>query len=166
MKKKRTSKTSRKSSKITKLSWQAEEYLPKNLPWLAITAGIFGGLIVLTFYLKLYLTTIVVAVAAIAVYRFAYLRPAKITVEVSPTGIKVNRHHFRWGEIRSFWIGKTPKGLTLNLSLVNPWFSRLVLPLGRQDPRKVRQVFQKHLIPEYANWQDLIMTELGKIFRL
>lgn len=155
-----------KPQKIPTIEWQAEESLPKNLPWLVITFLIFAGLITLTIYLKLYLTAVLIFVATIVIYRFAYLEPEKVKITLSDKEIKVNQHSYPIVQVRSFWIAERKKHPTLNLSVVNPLFSRLSLPLGKTDPQKIRRTLRRALIPEYASWQDLIVTEIGKIIRL
>jgi hypothetical protein len=146
------------SSPASKLEWTALEFqqYSKNTSWFVV-----GGLIAFSLFLwaaltKNFLLVILVILGYFTVMAFALKKPRKIRLAITPRGVMIDRVLYRFDNLKSFWIFYDPPELKeLSLRSKKTIMPYIKIPLGQQNPVKVRQVLLKYL-PERKQEESLI----------
>ncbi|MEK7163260.1 MAG: hypothetical protein AAB775_00930, partial [Patescibacteria group bacterium] len=131
--------------------WQAPEYSykEKSLDWywtvgiistaLVVTAVIFGNV----------LFGVVIAIGSFTLTMFASRRPDIVTIEVSDTGIAVDKTLYPYQTIESFFIDEDrrhdPRLVIKSKKVIVPL---IAMPLANQNPDDLRSFLSTHLKEE------------------
>ena len=132
-------------------SWEASEFQKSQYdPWrIGIMAAIGVIMIIYAVFTSNYLFALIVVMAAIIVQIFIKKEPAKVKIDITTQGVRVNDNYYSFEtDLRSFWILYNPPQLkTLNFDRKQALLPGLTLQLEDQNPIKLREELLR-FIPE------------------
>lgn len=149
-------------------SWRAPEYThhAKSPAWFII-AGL-AALLLVIYGLKTDGWTFSVAIIVFAGTYYLVHRDAPKTVEVkiSKFGVKIGRHVFPYGNLKSFWIVYDPPFVKkLYLRMASSFQPDVFVSLEDADPAEMRRLLNTHL-SELKGHHEPFSDTLVRLFRL
>lgn len=136
--------------------WKTLEYeKTKKGPYWFITVSIAAAIFIIVGILsKSYFFAIFIALALIVLIMYIRRGPAEITFSITAKGIRVGKKIYTFQEIQSFWIFDEEEGTELSLETNQLLIHYIHLPLGNQDPEKLREVLRR-FIPEKEHAESI-----------
>jgi hypothetical protein len=152
-----------------------EQNLPQILRWFAYEFDkhqkepiwfIFSGLIALILFIiaifsKNFIFALIIIIASFLIFIWAQKQPRKIKFALTPKGIKIKEDIYAYDHLKSFWIFYEPPDIKyLSVESKKLFMPRIMIPLGDENPNKVREFLLKYL-PEEEQHESAIDT-LGR----
>ncbi|MBI2626767.1 MAG: hypothetical protein HYW77_00805 [Parcubacteria group bacterium] len=104
-----------------------------------------------------------IGIALVASMHF-HQEPEHMNVGIHPAGVSINDHTFSYQNIESFWVRYEPGHIKeLSLRCKNLLHQHVKIPLGDEDPNKIRAQLAKY-IPEEIHeetFSDFLGRKLG-----
>jgi len=140
------------------LKWSAPEFIQysKSKSWFIIAGLIAAGLLLWALLTKNFIFALLIGLSYFSITVFALKKPRGINLAITAKGIKIDKTLYEFDNLKSFWIFYEPP-LVKELSLrskktIMPYIK---IPLGEQNPVKVRRLLMKYL-PERKHKESLI----------
>jgi len=130
------------------LEWKAPEfeYHPKNKSWVLIPGAIAVVLFIWSVLIGNYLFALLIILAYFSISIYAFKKPALVRVVITSQAIKVNQSLYEYENLSSFWIFYDSDGVKeLSLKSKKTVMPYIKIPLGKENPVKVRQALIKYL---------------------
>jgi hypothetical protein len=153
----------------TLMNWTFPEYnqpLRSKLWWLAF---IIVSLLLLFFAIlgsNFLFGLIVVMVASMIIFRH-YHQPHDVEFSITKTGLVVDKRAYLWSDLEKYWLVFEPpeiKNLIIDFkSSIKP---HLNIPLGAQNPLRVREVLGKYLTEDLEQESEPTTDALGRLLKL
>lgn len=133
------------------LEWQTEEfsYYEKSKTWF-----IFGGflffLVVGYFVIEKQITTsLTFLLLGLTIYIFSLKKPRNIKCRIENYQITADTSSYSYRDIESFWIFYEPPDFkVISLKLKKPYLPLIQIPLGDEDPIRIRKILLEFLHEE------------------
>lgn len=138
------------SSDQTIFSWSAPEFThrPKSTAWFVVLFIVVALFIVAGLLMKNYFFVLLVLMAIFLIVLKANRQPRQIIITITPEQINLNDElKLAHKEIISFWIFEEPEIREISLLTKKILRSKILLPLGDQDPVALRAALIK-FVPE------------------
>ena len=140
------------------LKWTAPEFIQyhKNKSWFVVSGLIAGGLFLWAVMTKNILFALLIGLSYFSIITYALKKPSQINLGIIPQGIKINKTLYEFDNLKSFWIFyKPPEVKEISLRSKKTIMPYVKIPLGEQNPVKVRQTLLKYL-PERKHKESMI----------
>ena len=146
------------------LRWQAYEfhYWPKSKEWYVAIGILAAGFFAVSILTSNFLLGIIIILVFLLLIIYGAKKPRKIDFGILTTGLVIGQRHWKFDELKSFWIfyDADLKEISIeNKALLLP---RLNLPLNGQDPNVVREILLRFL-PEKKHEESLIDMWVRKL---
>jgi hypothetical protein len=138
--------------------WTAPEFehYRKSKSWFIVTGLIAGGLFLWALFTKNILFALLIGLSYFSIATYALKKPKEIHLAITPRGIKIDQALYEFENLKSFWIFYDPPEIKeLSLRSKKTIMPYIKIPLGEQNPVKVRQILIKYL-PERRHKESLI----------
>jgi len=140
------------------LAWTAPEfeYYRKDKPWFTVVSLIAAGLFLWALLTKNIIFALLIGLSYFTIMAYGFKKPALIKLAVTPQGVKINRTLYEYDNLKSFWIFyQPPRVKEISLRSKKTIMPYIKLPLGEQNPVKVRKNLLKYL-PERRHKESLV----------
>lgn len=154
------------SKNKNQIKWSAPEfnYYSKEKTWFIITGLIAGALFIWALVTRNILFALLIVLSYFSIIAYGLKKPKQVRLAISFRGIKIDKSLYEFDNLKSFWIFYNPpevKEISLrSRKMIMPYVK---IPLGEQNPVKVRRALIKYL-PEKKQEESLIDT-LARNFR-
>ncbi|OHA93121.1 MAG: hypothetical protein A3H52_02080 [Candidatus Zambryskibacteria bacterium RIFCSPLOWO2_02_FULL_39_26] len=135
---------------LSKLSWQASEYLykEKTADWYWIVGIITVSVALIAIILNNVIFAILIIVSSFTLSLFASKKPAIIDIEISNHGVTVGKTHYVYKDLDSFWVETRenyPKILIKSKKVLMPY---IIIFIENFSSEEVRDELLKYLPEE------------------
>jgi len=103
---------------------------------------------VILFFIKEWFAIVVLVAFAFLSYIYSTVEPEEIDYEITNRGINVHGTSYFWEEMGRFWFDEKMKQQVLYIERPVAFPYRLVILLGKQDPKKITEILTKYLLQE------------------
>lgn len=136
------------------ISWEAPEFVkyekePSWVFWLFIFILVPAIYAVFT---KNFLLVIILVLSGFLLYSYGNRDPKIIKFSVTPKGVIIDSRLYSFNNLKSFWIFYNPPEVKeISLRSRKTFMSYIKVPLGDQDPVKIRKILIKYLSERKQN---------------
>lgn len=148
------------------IKWQAREfeYYSKDISWFMVSGLITLLLLIVAFFTKNFLLSILVILGYFTIIAYATKKPRKINFAITPRGVSINKTVYDFENLSSFWISYDPPQTNeLSLRSRKKLMPYVKIPLANQNPVAIRAVLIQY-IPEKKHKESSI-DNLAKSLR-
>lgn len=151
------------------LKWQFPSFQrhERSPVWYIIAGLVAIALFVYAIVAKNFLFAIIVILIAIIVIAKDFISPQQVEFKVDEDGVSIGDRTYRFREFGMFWLAYEPpqvKMLYLEFkSGVRPSYP---IPLGNENPLRVRSVLQKYIREDLEREAEDLTDRLGRMFKL
>ena len=128
-------------------SWEAPERTFKKRSkefWTTLISLVFLISLIL-FFAKEYFLIATIFALVFLYYVLSTRPPQNIIYKITNQGIFLAEAKYEWPVLRSFWVENYEGQPVLNISTYLNFPKRLILPLGEQDEKTMRQILENFL---------------------
>jgi len=140
------------------LKWSTPEFTQysKSKSWFIVTGLIAGGLFLWALLTKNLIFALLIGLSYFSITVFALKKPREINLAITAKGIEIDKTLYEFDNLKSFWIFYEPPQIKeLSLRSKKTIMPYIKIPLGEQNPVKVRRLLMKYL-PEKKHKESLI----------
>jgi len=140
------------------LEWSALEFIKykKNPFWFIIGGLIALGLLIFALISRNFIFALLIILAAFSLYIWSQKEPRKIKFAITARGIMIEKNLYNFDNLKSFWLFYDPPEIKyLSLESKKLFMPYIKIPLGDEDPNKIRELLLKFL-PEVKQEESLI----------
>jgi hypothetical protein len=148
------------------IAWSAPEFTKyeKDFSWFAITGIIAAIIFAISLFTKNYVFAIVIILSVFSLYIWSQKEPRKYKFKINPKGITIGKNTYSYDNLKSFWIFYDPPKIKyLSVESKKIIMPRIVIPIGEEDPNKIRELLIKFL-PEKEQ-EESLTDVLGRHLR-
>jgi len=144
------------------LKWQAavRPFKKRDRDYYTTIAAIVFLLAVILLFLKEWLLIAVMVALMFVAYVLATVPPGMISHEITTRGVLTGGKSYKWEVLRRFWFSKKWKDMILNIDTNLQFPGRLMMLLGDQDQRKVKEILQTYI--QYEVPEETFMDRSAK----
>jgi hypothetical protein len=147
-------------------SWNVTDFEKhaRSVSWY-IGFGIMGIiLLVYAIWTINYLFAIIIIVTAFIVYVQERSEPVNLKVMITTKGVKIGKKEISYKDISMFWILYDPPHVKkLYFSFKNVMSTELMVPLGSQNPLKIRDILLQFLEEDVAKEEEPLSEVFGRV---
>ncbi|MBM3255929.1 MAG: hypothetical protein FJZ04_00445 [Candidatus Moranbacteria bacterium] len=150
----------------TLFCWKAKEFpfYKKSKGWFFAGGIIFFLLVGYFTYSKQLITALTFLLLGLTIYLFSFKKPREIDCVITYQSISVDDTIYPFKELISFWTFYEPPDFkVISLKHKKPYLPYIQIPLGNEDPMKIRRVLLKYL-PEEEQ-EEPFSDRLARIIR-
>lgn len=150
------------------LTWKAPEYLhhEKSALWFLIAGLIAVALIIYDLMNGGWSFSVAIIVFAGTYYLLYRHEPKIVDVKISKFGVKIGRHCFSYGHLKSFWVVyDLPFAKRLYLRMSSRLKPDVFVSIEGVDPTEIRHVLSGYL-REIKGMQEPFSDTLVRVFKL
>ncbi len=142
------------------INWEVKKFenFERHQWWMVSVFLIFLALLTYSLLSDNFLLSILIIIAGLLIYLFEKKKPETFRFAICKTGIIAHDHFYEFTEIKSFWIFYEP-GIVgrkeLSLKLNNRLMPYAQIPLGKENPNKIRNILLKY-IPEDKHNESIL----------
>lgn len=130
----------------THLSWHFPEYIKheRGMSWYVVATIVSLAFVALAMWTNNFLFAAIVVMTFIIILLYNIRNPRRLTFQITEDGIDLEGKFYPYKIIKAFWIIYEPpevKTLYFHFKGLKP---RLSVPLGGEDPVKVREVLLQY----------------------
>ncbi len=128
-------------------SWEAPErpFKKRNKEFWTTLLSLVLLISLILFFAKEYFLIATIFALVFLFYVLSTRPPQNITYKITNQGIFLAEARYNWPVLHSFWIEDDEGQSILNVSTYLNFPKRLILPLGEQDEKTIRQVLENFL---------------------
>lgn len=170
--KKGPARTAKKKRVVSKKGPQTIEWMTTEFPYFHKRPGFEWGLAIITLILIAifvgfgqYLLSLILALAAIALWQLANQKPRRMKVTINQEGISFQGKTYAFDKLFGFWLTYPSQGEGPLLHLQTKGFPHHteVISLADQNPEVVRKILKKHLPERHfrVSLSERLLEKLG-----
>ena len=127
----------------TLFSWEAPEYVEhkKGADWYWYLALAATLLLIYAAYQRSFLFGALVIIGWFTIMLYSARPPKNIKISIQETGVQIEQNLYLWSNIKSFWIFKERREISLELK--KTLMPHIKFPLGNADPELAREFLLK-----------------------
>ena len=156
-------------SPTTLASWSFPEYTKPNrdFVWYLIVLIVVAGLLAYSVFSLNYLFTVFIILAGVVLILRHKNKPLRIKCQIKPAGISLGKKFYAYSDLDSFWLIYQPPAVkSLYFSFKSKVKMRLSVPLGSQNPIKIREILLKFLPEDLTKEEEPISETLARAAKL
>ncbi|MEK7172594.1 MAG: hypothetical protein AAB740_01285 [Patescibacteria group bacterium] len=156
-------------SPTTIASWTFPEYTKPNrdFVWYLIVLIVVAGLLAYSVFSLNYLFTVFIILAGVVLILRHKNKPLRIKCQIKPAGISLGKKFYAYSDLDSFWLIYQPPAVkSLYFSFKSKVKMRLSVPLGSQNPIKIREILLKFLPEDLTKEEEPISETLARAAKL
>ncbi|MBI4994607.1 hypothetical protein HZC21_03115 [Candidatus Peregrinibacteria bacterium] len=149
-------------------TWSAPEYIyhKKTALWFIVAGFVAIALVIYGLMTNGWTFSVAIIVFAGTYYSFYKHAPQNVEVKISRVGVKIGRHLFPYGKLKSFWIVYDPPLVKrLYLRTTSRLHPDIFISLQHADPSKIRSILKEHIL-EKENGSEPFADALVRAFKL
>jgi hypothetical protein len=131
----------------TLLEWtsKAWPFIKKSPEFFRTILVIAGLLVLITIFMKEFLTVLVIVTLVFVVYVLGTVPPTRVAHKVTEQGLHSGEHFYPWEQLTRFWFGERSKHDMLFVETTLRFPRRLMLVLEGVDKKKLRGLLKEKL---------------------
>src|SRR3989338_2705480 len=132
------------------ISWETPEYIPRDrsADWFWAVGIIATAIIFTSVLLNNVLLAVFFFIATVTIFIYAKRKPDMITVEIAEDGISAGRNMYPFSILKAFFVNENQPISHLLIQSSGITNSMLVIPIGKMNLQKVREILKNYLPEE------------------
>ena len=150
-------------------SWSFQEYQKQNRSqaWYITTVIALGLMLSYAIITYNFLFVIFLILTVIILILQIKNKPKRVRCEITAEGVKVGRNFYKYDDLDIFWIiYQPPKTKNLFFEFKNKFKMRLAIPLGSQNPIKIRQILLEYLDEDLEKEEEPVSDTFGRMLKI
>ncbi len=156
-------------SPTTLLSWQFPEYnsYQRKKSWYVWAGIFFLGILCYAIFTANFLFGLIIIMAAIILFVNHNKEPQNLNFSLLEKGIAIEDKIYAYGEIKKFWLlYEPPEVKNIYFEFKSSFKPVLMIPLGNQNPLKVREILKKYLAEDLEKENESTSEALARVLKL
>lgn len=150
-------------------SWSFQEYSKheRSQVWYITAIIVLGLMISYAVITYNFLFLILLVLTAIIVILQIKNKPKRVKCEITEQGIQLGRKFYKYEDLDCFWvIYNPPKIKNLFFEFKNKFKHRITVPLGQQNPVKVRSLLLEFLDEDLDREEEPTSDTVGRLLKI
>lgn len=151
------------------VSWSFPEYpiYQRSVGWY-LGMGLLGGFLVLyAVFTANFLFAVIIVLVALIIFVHSSNKPEIVNFEMTEDGIGLGESFYSHKNIKNFWlVYEPPEVKKLYFEFKSGWRPHLSVPLGNQDPVRLRKTLLQYLTEDLSRQHEPFSDQLGRLFKL
>lgn len=152
------------------LGWSFPEYAhhKRSFKWYLLISSVLALIIFYSFLTGNFLFAFFLILFAIIIFSSDHRAPRKVSFGIFEDGIKIGESKFyTWSDINNFHlVYQPPQVKRLYIDLKNVLLTDLSVPLGNQDPLKIRKILREYLEEDLDRENETLMDRLNRWLKI
>jgi hypothetical protein len=151
------------------LKWQFPSFQQhdRGFTWYVIAGAIAIAFFIYAMVQKNFLFAIIIILIAITLIAKDFLSPHQVQFTVDEDGVSIGDKSYRFREFDTFWLAyEPPQVKMLYLTFKSGVRPSYPIPLGNENPLRVRTVLQKYIREDLEQESEDLSDRLGRMFKL
>ena len=132
------------------IKWRALEYVykEKRPDWFFAVGIIALALVIASIIWGNILFSIFIILSVITLFMYAVKKPRSIQCEINKDGIFIDKTHYLYEALDSFWVDKAGGQAKLIIKPKKIFLSYIMISIGDKNPKEIHDYLKKHLKEE------------------